>query len=64
MVRRLACLSHFYRRAQYDGMIERNPVEFADRPKVPDQATTAGISKLRARTGARAAAALARPEGL
>jgi site-specific recombinase XerD len=45
MARRLACLSHFYRRAHYDGMIARNPVEFADRPKVPDQAATAGISK-------------------
>jgi hypothetical protein len=49
MARRLACLSHFYRRAQYDGMIARNPVEFADRPRVPDQAATAGISKQRAR---------------
>jgi site-specific recombinase XerD len=49
MARRLACLSHFYRRAQYDGMIARNPVEFAGRPKVPDQAATAGISKQRAR---------------
>jgi integrase/recombinase XerD len=49
MARRLACLSHFYRRANYDGMIARNPVEFADRPKVPDQAATAGISKQRAR---------------
>lgn len=28
-------------------MIARNPVEFADRPKVPDQAATAGISKQR-----------------
>ena len=49
MARRLACLSHFYRRAQYDGMIARNPVEFADRPSVPEQAATAGISKQRAR---------------
>ncbi len=49
MARRLACISHFYRRAQYDGMIARNPVEFADRPKVPEQAATAGISKQRAR---------------
>jgi site-specific recombinase XerD len=47
--RRLACLSHYYRRAHYDGMIERNPVEFADRPRVPDQAATAGIAKQRAR---------------
>jgi integrase/recombinase XerD len=33
----------------YDGLIARNPVEFADRPKVPEQAATAGISKQRAR---------------
>ncbi len=49
MARRLACLSHYYRRAHYDGLIARNPVEFADRPKVPEQAATAGISKQRAR---------------
>ncbi len=49
MARRLACLSHFYRRASYDGLVARNPVEFADRPKVPEQAATAGISKQRAR---------------
>jgi site-specific recombinase XerD len=47
--RRLACISHFYRRAQYDGLIDRNPVDFATRPKIPDQAATAGISKQRAR---------------
>ena len=57
LARRLACLSHFYRRARYDGLIARNPVEFADRPKVPEQAATAGLSKQRARrliTAARA----------
>jgi integrase/recombinase XerD len=57
LARRLACLSHFYRRAHYEGLIERNPVEFAARPKVPEQAETAGLSKQRARrliTAARA----------
>jgi site-specific recombinase XerD len=49
LARRLACLSHFYRRVHYDGLIERNPVEFVDRPKVPEQAATAGLSKQRAR---------------
>jgi integrase/recombinase XerD len=49
MARRLACLSHFYRRAVYEGLLERNPVEFADRPKVPEQAATAGLGKQRAR---------------
>ncbi len=47
--RRMACMSNFYRRIAYEGFIERNPVEFADRPKVPDQAATAGIGKQRAR---------------
>ena len=49
LARRLACLSHFYRRAHYEGLIERNPVEFAARPKVAEQAETAGVSKQRAR---------------
>jgi integrase/recombinase XerD len=47
--RRMACISNFYRRLAYEGFIERNPVEFADRPKVPDQAATAGVGKQRAR---------------
>jgi integrase/recombinase XerD len=57
MARRLACLSHFYRRVVYEGFMQRNPVEFADRPKIPDQAATAGLGKQRARrliTAARA----------
>lgn len=33
MARRLGCVSHYYRRAHYDGLIARNSVEFADRPK-------------------------------
>jgi hypothetical protein len=45
MARRLACLSHFYRRVFYEGLLERNPFEFADRPKVPEQAATAGLGK-------------------
>lgn len=45
----MACLSAFYRRAAYDGVIARNPFELADRPKVPEQAATAGLSKQRAR---------------
>jgi site-specific recombinase XerD len=49
MARRLACLSHFYRRVVYEGLLERNPFEFADRPKVPEQAATAGLGKQRAR---------------
>jgi integrase/recombinase XerD len=47
--RRMACMSNFYRRLAYERFIERNPVEFADRPKVPDQAATAGVGKQRAR---------------
>jgi site-specific recombinase XerD len=57
MARRLACLPHFYRRIVYEGFMERNPIEFADRPKVPEQAATAGLGKQRARrliTAARA----------
>lgn len=49
LARRLACLSHFYRRAHYEGLIKRNPVQFAARPKVPEQAQTAGLSNQRAR---------------
>jgi site-specific recombinase XerD len=49
MARRLACLSHFHRRIVYEGLLERNPFEFADRSKVPEQAATAGLGKQRAR---------------
>jgi integrase/recombinase XerD len=45
----MACMSNFYRRVAYEGFIDRNPVEFADRPKVLDQAATAGVGKQRAR---------------
>ena len=48
VARRLACLSHFYRRAMYAGLIRRNPVEEAHRPRVPEQAATLGIGKNRA----------------
>jgi integrase/recombinase XerD len=47
--RRLACLSAYYKRAHYEGLVARNPVELAARPKVPEQAATAGLSKQRAR---------------
>jgi hypothetical protein len=40
--RRLACLSAYYKRAHYEGLVARNPVELAARPKVPEQAATAG----------------------
>lgn len=49
VARRMACLSAFYRRVSYDGHIARNPFELADRPKVPEQAATAGLSKQFAR---------------
>lgn len=49
VARRLACLSHFYRRAAYAGLVDRNPVEAAQRPKVPERVATLGVSKERAR---------------
>ena len=49
VARRMACLSHYYRRAAYDDVVARNPFEMADRPKVPEQASTAGLGKQRAR---------------
>jgi hypothetical protein len=49
MARRLACLSHFYRRVFYEGLLERNPFEFADRPKVPEQAAPQVSASGRAR---------------
>ena len=49
VARRMACLSHYYRRAAYDDLVARNPFEMADRPKVPEQAATAGLGKQRAR---------------
>lgn len=49
VARRLACLSHFYRRAAYAGLVTRNPVEQAERPRIPGQSATLGISKARAR---------------
>jgi hypothetical protein len=57
VARRMACLSAFYRRVTYDDHIARNPFELPDRPKLPEQAATAGLSKQRARrliTAARA----------
>lgn len=48
VARRLACLSHFYRRALYAGLVRRNPLEQAQRPKVPGPAATLGLSKARA----------------
>lgn len=49
VARRLACLSHFYRRAAYAGLVDRNPVEAAQRPRVPERVATLGLSKERAR---------------
>lgn len=49
VARRLACLSGFYRRSQYAGLVDRNPVQEAHRPKVPEPAATLGLSKVRAR---------------
>jgi site-specific recombinase XerD len=46
--RRLACLSHFYRRAVYAGLVRRNPLEHVQRPKVPEPVATLGLSKSRA----------------
>lgn len=46
--RRLACLSHYYRRALYAGLVQRNPLEQAQRPKVPPPVATLGLSKARA----------------
>jgi integrase/recombinase XerD len=57
VARRLACLSHFYRRALYAGMVERNPVDQAQRPRIPEQAATLGISMQRAQHLIRAARA-------
>ena len=46
--RRLACLAHFYRRAMFAGLIDRNPVDQIQRPRVPEQSATLGISKQKA----------------
>ncbi len=48
VARRLACLSHFYRRALFAGLVDRNPVDQVQRPRVPSQSETLGISKERA----------------
>jgi site-specific recombinase XerD len=55
VARRLACLSHFYRRALFAGAVERNPVDQAQRPRIAEQAATLGISKQRAQDLIRAA---------
>lgn len=60
----MACLSACYRRVSYDGHIARNPFELADRPKVPEQAATAGVRKQRARRLITAARAEGAREGL
>ena len=49
VARRLASLSNFYRRAAYAGLVGRNPVEQVQRPRIPEQAATLGVSKERAR---------------
>ena len=64
VARRMACLSHYYRRAAYEGLVARNPFEMADRPKVPEQAATAGLGKQRAQRLIRAARAEGAREAL
>lgn len=46
--RRLACLAHFYRRAMFAGLIDQNPVDQVQRPKVPEQSATLGLGKQKA----------------
>lgn len=46
--RRLACLAHFYRRAMFAGLIDQNPVDQVQRPRVPEQSATLGLSKPKA----------------
>ncbi|MCL2419280.1 MAG: tyrosine-type recombinase/integrase [Conexibacteraceae bacterium] len=48
IAQRLACLAHFYRRAMFAGLVDRNPVDQIQRPRVPEQSATLGISKERA----------------
>jgi len=48
VAQRLACLSHFYRGAMFAGLVDRNPVDRIERPRVPEQTATLGISKERA----------------
>jgi integrase/recombinase XerD len=55
--RRLACLASFYRRALFAGLVDRNPVDQVQRPRVPNQSATLGISKQRANQLIRAARA-------
>ncbi|MFL5844268.1 MAG: tyrosine-type recombinase/integrase [Solirubrobacteraceae bacterium] len=50
VARRLACISHFYRRAVYADLVDRNPVVQARRPNVPERVATLGISAGRAQT--------------
>ena len=64
VARRLACLSHYYRRALYGGHVPHNPVEQAHRPKVPEPAATLGLSKQRAQELIRAARAAGRRDAL
>ena len=64
VARRLACLSHYYRRALYGGHVPNNPVEQAHRPKVPEPAATLGLSKQRAQELIRVARLAGRRETL
>jgi integrase len=48
VARRLACLSGFYRRCQFAGLVAQNPVAEAHRPKVPELTATLGLSQARA----------------
>jgi integrase/recombinase XerD len=49
ITRRMASISTFYRRAVYEDLVPRNPFDPAKRPRPPEQAATAGLSKQRAR---------------
>jgi integrase len=51
----MACLSGFYQRCQYAGLIERNPIDAAERPKIPGRVDTLGLSRRKAQALIRAA---------
>jgi site-specific recombinase XerD len=45
VARRLACLAHFYRRAMFQGLVDRNPVDQIQRPRVPEQSATLEVGR-------------------
>lgn len=62
--RRLACLAHFYRRALFAGLVDQNPVDQVQRPRVPEQSATLGLSKVKAQQLIEAARASGPCDGL